>query len=136
MKKTFIFLILLLFMAKGFSQTTPSTPFSKEDYLQKSKKQKTAGWIFLAGGTALTVVGVIGFSSTYDDWDDNSTDAYGYLMLGGPLIALGSIPFFISSGSNARKAATLSLNYQPILVPNQGSLVQNSQPSLSLKINF
>jgi hypothetical protein len=136
MKKTFIFLILLLFIAKGFSQTTPNTPFTKEDYLQKSKNQKTTGWVFLSAGIAITAVGVIGFNNTYDDWSDNSTDTYGALILSGPLIALGSIPFFISSGSNARKAATLSLNYQPILIPNQGSLAQSSQPALSVTITF
>ncbi|PWA09596.1 tetraspanin family protein [Flavobacterium laiguense] len=135
MKKTFIFLILLLFIIKGFSQTTPSTPFSKEDYLEKSKTQKTTGWIFLSAGLAITTVGIIGFANT-DDIYDNSTDTYGALILTGPLIALGSIPFFISSGSNARKAATLSLNYQPIHIPNQGSLVQSSQPSLSVTITF
>jgi hypothetical protein len=136
MKKTLIFLILLLFMTKGFSQTTPNTPFTKEDYLQKSKNQKTTGWVFLSAGIAITAVGVIGFNNTYDDWSDNSTDTYGALILSGPLIALGSIPFFISSGSNARKAATLSLNYQPILIPNQGSLAQSSQPALSVTITF
>jgi hypothetical protein len=136
MKKTIIFLILLLFIVKGFSQTTPSTPFSKEDYLQKSKTQKTTGWVFLSAGIAITAVGVIGFNNTYDDWNDNSTDTYGALVLTGPLIALGSIPFFISSGSSARKAATLSLNYQPILIPNQDSLAQSSQPALSVTITF
>lgn len=136
MKKTFIFLILLFFIIKGFSQTTPSTPFSKEDYLEKSKTQKTTGWIFLSAGIAMTAVGVIGFNNTYDDWNDNSTDAYGALILTGPLVALGSIPFFITSGSNARKAATLSLNYQPILILNQGALTQSSQPSLSVTISF
>jgi uncharacterized membrane protein len=136
MKKILTLVILLLFMVKGFGQTTPSTPFSKEDYLQKSKTQQTTGWIFLSVGITMTAVGVIGFNNTYDDWNDNSTDAYGALILTGPLIALGSIPFFVSSGSNARKAATLSLNYQPILIPNQGSLVQSSQPSLSVTITF
>lgn len=135
MKKTFIFVTLLLFIANGFCQTTPSTPFSKEDYLQKSNRQKTTGWIFLSAGVVITTVGVIGFSSD-SDWDSSSTDIYGALFLGGPLIALGSIPFFISSGSSARKAAKLSLNYQPILVPSQGTLVQSSQPSLSVTINL
>jgi hypothetical protein len=138
MKKTLIFLILLLFTAKGFSQTIPSTEFSKEDYLQKSKRQKTTGWIFLSAGVVITTVGIIGFDNTYnDDWYGNSSsDTYGYLVLAGPLISLGSIPFFISSGSNARKAATLSISNQPILFPRQDSYVLNSHPSLSLKINF
>jgi uncharacterized membrane protein len=136
MKKTLIFLILLLFMVKGYSQTIPSTEFSKEDYLQKSKNQKTTGWVFLSAGIVITVVGVIGFNNTYHDWNDTSTDTYGALVLTGPLIALGSIPFFISSGSSARKAATLSISNQPILLPKQDSYVINSHPSLSLKVNF
>jgi hypothetical protein len=136
MKKTLIFLILLLFIVEGFSQTTPNTPFSKEDYLQKSKKQKTTGWVFLSAGIVITAIGVIGFNNTYDDWNDTSTDTYGALVLTGPLIALGSIPFFISSGSSARKAATLSISNQPILFPRQDSYVINSHPSLSLKVNF
>jgi hypothetical protein len=35
-------------MVKGFSQTTPNTPFSKEDYLQKTKKL-LAGYFFRLG---------------------------------------------------------------------------------------
>jgi hypothetical protein len=138
MKKNLIFLILLLFMANGFSQTVPITEFSKEDYLQKSKRQKTTGWIFLSVGVVISTVGIIGFDNTYDDswYGSSSSDTYGYLVLAGPLISLGSIPFFISSGSSARKAATLSISNQPILIPNQGSLVQSSQPSLSITITF
>lgn len=136
MKKIPIFLMLLLFTVKVFGQEIPSTEFSKEYYLEKSKKQKTTGWVMLAGGAVVTIVGLIGFSSTYDDTSYSTTDAYGFMTVGGPLICLGSIPFFISSGSNAKKAATLSFSNQPILLPQQGSLVQNSQPSLSLKIDF
>jgi Na+-transporting methylmalonyl-CoA/oxaloacetate decarboxylase gamma subunit len=134
MKKIFIFLMLLLFTIRAFGQEIPSTEFSKEYYLEKSKKQKTTGWVMLAGGAVVTVVGIIGFSST--DWDESSSDAYAFMTVGGPLICLGSIPFFISSGSNAKKAATLSFSNQPNLMPQQGLLVQNLQPSLSLKIDF
>ncbi|PKB17654.1 hypothetical protein [Flavobacterium sp. 5] len=135
--KKFIFLTTaLLFMIKVASQTTPNNEFTKDYYLQKSKNKKTTGWVLLSAGVGITIVGVIGFSSTFDDWNNDSTDAYGYLMLGGPLVALGSIPFFISSGSNARKSATLSINYHPILTPNQISVAQNIQPALSLRIEF
>nr|WP_314897286.1 hypothetical protein [uncultured Flavobacterium sp.] len=137
MKKTITFLMLLLFAVNAFSQTIPNNEFSKEYYLQKSKSQKTTGWVLLSGGAIMTVVGVIGFSDSYDIFDSNSkTDTYGYLMLGGAVSCLGSIPFFIMSGNNARKAATISLINQPVFSPIQGSLVQNSQPALSVKITF
>jgi hypothetical protein len=136
MKKNIFLIMILLLTVKSLSQTVQNPEFTKEYYLQKSKSQKTAAWVLLGVGTAITVVGVAGFASTYDDWNDNSTETYGYLMIAGPLIGLGSIPLFITSGSNARKAATLSVNYQPVLLPNQGSLVQSLQPSLSITIPF
>ncbi|PWA07395.1 hypothetical protein [Flavobacterium psychrotolerans] len=134
MRKIFFTLTLLLFTLRIFGQAIPNTEFSKDYYLQKSKNKKTTGWILLASGAVMTVVGVVGFSNS--DFLDDSSDRYGYLMLGGPVISLGSIPFFISYGNNARKAATLAVTNQPIYIPRQGSLVLNSQPSLSFKINF
>ncbi|MFV5702655.1 hypothetical protein ACM55F_12360 [Flavobacterium sp. XS2P12] len=136
MKKTITFLILLLFTVNAFSQTIPDNEFSKEYYLKKSKNQKTTGWILLSGGTIMTVVGVIGFSDSWYSSSNATTDAYGFIMLGGVVSGLGSIPFFIMSGNNARKAATISLINQPVFSPMQGSLVLNSQPALSVKITF
>ena len=122
-------------MLRGFSQTTQNTEFNKEGYLEKSKSQKTTAWVFLASGAAATIIGVIGFSETFN-LSDNSADGYGILAIGGPVIALGSIPFFISSGNNARKAASLSINFKPTLVPNKILLVQNTPPSLAITIAF
>jgi hypothetical protein len=136
MKKTITFLMLLLFTVNAFSQTIPGNEFSKEYYLKKSKNQKTTGWILLSGGTLMTVVGVIGFSDSWYSSSNSTTDAYGFIMLGGVVSGLGSIPFFIMSGSNAQKAATISLINQPVFSPMQGSLVLNSQPALSVKITF
>jgi uncharacterized membrane protein len=136
MKKTITFLMLLLFTVNAFSQTIPNNEFSKEYYLKKSKNQKTTGWILLSGGTLMTVVGVIGFSDSWYSSSNSTTDAYGFIMLGGVVSGLGSIPFFIMSGNNARKAATISLINQPVFSPMQGSLVLNSQPALSVKITF
>jgi len=136
MKKIIFILTVLLFTVKSFSQTVPNTGFTKEYYLQKSKNKKNTGWILLASGVVMTTVGAIGFDNTYDDSSDNSTDTYGIVMVGGVIATLASIPFFISSGSNARKAATLALSNQPILLPRQDSYVLNYQPSLSLKFDF
>lgn len=136
MKKTITFLMLFLFSVNAFNQTIPNNEFSKEYYLKKSKNQKTTGWILLSGGTLMTVVGVIGFSDSWYSSSNSTTDAYGIIMLGGVVSGLGSIPFFIMSGNNARKAATISLINQPVFSPMQGSLVLNSQPALSVKITF
>ncbi len=123
-------------MVKGFSQEITSTAFTKEDYLKKSKNQKTTAWILLGGGVAMTVIGLATFSSSWDNESNTKTDVSGFIALGGVASSLISIPFFISSGRNARKASKLTLNYQPILITNQISLVQNARPSLSLTITF
>ncbi len=72
-----------------FGQTT----FSKEYYLQKSKNQKKTGWILLGGGTLMAVIGAVSFNSNYNSSGDyGSTDAAGFLFLGGVAADLISIP--------------------------------------------
>ena len=115
MKTISIFLVILFVAMQSFGQ---NQSLLKEDYLQKSKSQKTTGWVLLAGGTTLAVVGAIIFSDS-DDWWSSDLDTGGFLMLGGVAVDLASIPFFISSAKNARKAATISFNYQKMYFPQQ-----------------
>jgi hypothetical protein len=106
-----------------------------EYYLQKSKNQKTAAWIMLGGGIALSVVGIVGVSVNYNLFEETSTeDTYAAITLIGTGLALGSIPLFIASGRNHRKAATLSFKNQRIYIPQQNSFVFKSQPAVSLVI--
>jgi hypothetical protein len=106
-----------------------------EYYLQKSKNQKTAAWIMLGGGIALSVVGIVGVSANYNLFEETSTeDTYAAITLIGTGLALGSIPLFIASGRNHRKAATLSFKNQRICIPQQNSFVFKSQPAVSLVI--
>lgn len=107
-----------------------------EYYLQKSKSQKTAAWVMLGGGVALTIVGAVGFTANSDlIFVENSTaDAYAFVALVGAGLSLGSIPLFIASGRNHRKAATFSVKSQPIFIPQQNSFAFKSQPAVSLVI--
>ena len=57
-------------------------------------------------------------------------------MIAGAATALGSIPFFISSAKNARRAAAISFNNQKILFPQQNTFVLKTQPTVTLKIMF
>ncbi len=135
--KNIYFSMVFLITTTLLGQNTINQEHNKDYYLQKSKDQNKTAWILLSAGTVISVVGLIGFSSTYDLWDySNKTDIYGYMMLGGGLLGSASVPLFISSGKNARKAATISFNNQPILCPTQNFCVQNPQPSLLLTINF
>lgn len=137
MKSFILISILLFFVTNGFSQTKPTSKFTKEYYLQKSKDQNTAAWILLGSGTAITLAGIVYANESSKDNSFGLADDGAYFMiLGGTATDLVSIPFFISSGSNARKAANFTINAQPLLFPKQNNIARNYNPSLSIKINF
>jgi hypothetical protein len=134
MKKLCSTFMLLLFLGTVFGQTTALT---KEDYLLKSKNQKTAGTVLLVGGTTMIIIGIIVGSNS------DSSDNFGYdsnfaagtgLLLGGLAADLISIPLFISSGNNARKAVTISFNPQRLSIPQYNSYGLTFQPTLTARI--
>jgi len=137
MKKNIIYFLLLALPAAGFCQkTNDSVPVIKTDYLVKSKNQKTAAWVLLGGGVALIGAGFLIGDSKNATFDDAGTG----VVLGGIgfLSAVGSIPLFIASGKNKRKAmkasAFIKLETVPLL--QKQSFVQNSYPAFSVNIIF
>ncbi|MEP6261661.1 MAG: hypothetical protein ABJ092_08795 [Gillisia sp.] len=131
MKKQLLIFILAMLPFGGHSQTE-NQDFSKDYYLQKSKSQENAGWVLLGAGAAMGIGGII----IVNQGDIFSADfeAGAILVLGGAASALASIPFFISSGSNSRKAARLSFIPQKYIFPNRE--FPGMKPALSLKIDF
>ena len=104
--KFIIFLCTILLMtmaAEAQYKTSPAT-----DLMEKSRKQKTAAWILLGSGGVLSSVGiVVGLSTAFDallDADTDSGSAGGILLVAGLAGIVGSIPLFIASAKNARKA--------------------------------
>ena len=112
---------------------------SKDYYLTKSKNQKTAGYILAGGGAALIISGLI-VGNSDNNTDPNELDFgpnfdVGLWLVGGGLASgAASIPFFISSGNNARKAATIGVSHQKIKMPQWNGQVTFLQPAISLKI--
>ncbi|HMR82310.1 MAG TPA: hypothetical protein PKE30_04230 [Niabella sp.] len=84
-----------------------------EKYIKKSKGQKTAAWIMLGGGTVMGVTGlVIGINNITLFGGEPNTESKigGAMFFAGALSMVGSVPFFISSGVNKRKARVLLKN--------------------------
>jgi hypothetical protein len=135
MKKIIFSLTLLLFVLTSFEQTPV---ISKDYYLKKSKTQKTVGWILLGTGAGIAAYGFITRNSYTDNagpfGGQNYTGAL--IAIGGGVISASSIPFFISSAKNKRKAATISFKNQKILFPRQNTFVLKTQPTLTLKIEL
>lgn len=132
-----IYFLMLAFPAISFSQkTNDPTPSVQKDYLQKSKHQKTAAWILLGGGTALIATGIIVGTGE----DAYFTDAAGGAAVAGIgiLSTIASIPLFIASGKNKKKAMNLTANIKMEKTTNFGreSFVQGSYPAIAFKINL
>ncbi len=134
MKKIILFFLLLITSASLFSQPTTETPKVKADYLQKSKNQKTTAWVLLGGGAGFILVGTLIGNGKEASFDDAGTG----VVLGGigALSMLGSIPLFIASGKNKRKAMSMSFKNEMIPQLQTGSFVYRSVPSFSLKISL
>jgi hypothetical protein len=137
MKKITIYFLLLALPVTSFCQKiNDSVPVIKTDYLAKSKNQKTAAWILLGGGVALIGTGFIVGDSKNSSFDDA---AFGALLAGiGTLSAIGSIPLFIASGKNKRRAMKASALIKMETVPliQKQSYIKISYPSFSVSFCF
>jgi hypothetical protein len=130
MKKVAICTLLLILSFTSFCQDTqPSTPLTREDYLKKSKTQKVLGFVFLGAG-AITLISVSG--------GNTDLGTAGVLIVAGGLATLTSIPLFIASGKNKRKAkdASLSFKFEKIQTIQPAGISFHASPVISLKINL
>ena len=136
MKKIIFSAIFLSIIIPSFSQVITDKQFSKNYYLQKSKNQKTVAWILLAGGTAMAVGGAISFSHNYDYGSNSATDISGFLLLGGIVSDIVSIPFFISSSNNKKKAGAIAISNRQIYLPMKEGFAIKAQPTVTVSISF
>jgi hypothetical protein len=137
MKKNILYFLLLALPVASFCQQTNDTvPSIKTDYLIKSKNQKTAAWVLLGGGTALIGLGFLIGDSKNATFDDAGTG----IVLGGIgfLSMIGSIPLFIASGKNKRRAVKAATFIKMETAPSfqKQSYLQNSYPAFSVNITF
>jgi len=130
MKKIMIYFLLLALPATSFCQkTNDSVPVVKTDYLAKSKSQKTAAFILLGIGVTTLTIAAVG---------DLDLDALGTVVGVGGIATIASIPLFIASGKNKRKAMNASafIKMETIPLLQKQSFVQNSYPAFSVHIIF
>src|SRR5258706_10695840 len=142
MKKIFVFTLLLILTTTTFSQqTTPSPTLTKQDYLQKSKHQKTAALIMLGGGATLFIVGgVIAAHDVVDIFSGHLQNANNetavILSITGAAALLGSIPLFIASSKNKKKGMSLSFKNEMIPSIVNNNPVYQSVPAISLRLKL
>ena len=114
MKKYFSILLLMVIGFNSFSQQLKNKGQKlPADYLEKSRKQKTTGFILLGSGAAVFSGGAIAVQHSQSKGENEFP-----FLVGGLAISIASIPFFISSGSNKHKAKLYMRKETLILTPN------------------
>ncbi len=137
MKKIFFFITLLLVMHTCFSQQTEPAPvLTKQDYLHKSRSQKTTALILLPAGAAMVVGGI---AINLGDGLFSSTPNKGLWLsyLGGGVM-LSSIPFFIAAGKNKKKAMNLSASIStlPVYTITKNEVTTKPSPAVVIRLSL
>ncbi len=101
-------------------------------YLSKSKRQNKGAKVMLIGGGALVGVGFLIGDRKESSFDDAATG--GIIALVGAISMIGSIPVFMASARNKRKAASLSLKTMPVPTIKNSGLA--SKPVAAVSITF
>jgi hypothetical protein len=140
MKYALLIIAMLWLTSIGVAQQNhPQYKYSREEYLKKSKNNKRVGWILLGVGAATTATGLIIASTAPDDEFLPDEIFSGGIAMGVGLLSMaGSVPFFIVSGSQARKAATMTAGIKMekgMRLPSKG-MGQTAYPAVSVKLNF
>ena len=134
MKKIIICFALLIVANSIYSQqNNPSATLTKKDYMQKSKNQKTAAWLFMGGGVGLSILGFKA-ETRLDDNSKNSSRGVA-IVTGLAAISVGTI-LFITATQNKKRAESLSFRMEKAPQLQQGSLVYRSFPALSFRLSL
>lgn len=134
MKKSIAVCIIfaVTFFANGQSPSDRS-----EFLLHKSKKQRTAGFITLGGGTASVVSGIILVNQTSPGWE---TVDWGKALGGSALILTGvglittGIVLLVASDRNKQKASRLAIHLNKPVMINTG--YQQTVLPYSMSVSF
>ncbi len=149
MKQILLFCLALSFTTNSLAQYADTTKhILATDYLKKSKNQKTAAWILLGSGGVMTMIGTVvgvheGAEILVNLFDPNPTPARNdatlatVLMSGGVLAMAGSVPLFIASGKNKRKAAaSVSFKMENATNIYQSAFTNTRYPVLAIQIRL
>ena len=137
MKKIFLLTLYVVISACSFSQERPA-----ENYLAKAKKQNTAAWVLLGGGFTFTAAGVIGGSTSvmneigarFNDEHDKGYKTSSVFFILGITSMLSSIPFFVASSGNRKKAATVFFKLEAAPSVTREMLAKNNFPAIGIKL--
>jgi hypothetical protein len=130
MKYLFVLLVCVIFSKLSLCQPGEIVQRgTKEFYLQKSKQQKTTGFILLGAGAVCLGIAAPG---------SVSFDALPVLVIGGGAAVIGSIPLFIASAKNKKKAMNMAASIDVRSVNDLSKIQVNKKyyPAIAIKLNL
>jgi hypothetical protein len=131
MKKLFFILLFLGLSIPNFAQNSNTNQALLEELVKKSEKQFKSGMVLLGGGSAL-LIAAVAVPNRYEFINGtNNRRANNLLTWTGILSISTSIPLFLSSGSNGRDAAKISLQSQALQTPLPN---KTTYPAISLRL--
>ena len=125
----------------GYSQENkPDLQLTSEQYLRKSKNQKTTAWVLFGVGTTAIVGGIAVSSGGQDELTTTLNTAF----IGAPLMLLGltldviSIPLFVSADKNKKRAmeASTSIKFEEVPSWSGSAVRQSNVPTLAIQVRF
>jgi len=142
--KIFLSFLLVITLHVAYGQSTENkTALGKEDYLKKSKGQKTLARITVGTGLGVFTVGLVMYFSEYGKglpggtgFNEKTFKTGETLMYVGGGILLVSVPFHIAYKRNEKLAASLSINNRRIVCPPLANKAFSFVPSLCLSIGL
>ena len=153
MKKILSLLILNIVFFQLYSQEMQPLEFKpvKTDYLAKSNKQRTAGWILTGTGAGLTGTWLMlemadlaeeaslaiaslmfGVSDTQETHSKNRSA----LLITGSAMMVSGITFLSIAKKNKRKALSMSFINEPAQQLRYNTVMNSSVPSVRLRLQF
>lgn len=133
---------LLLFVALLAATSNVYSQHSRVYYQHKSNRQHTIAWITLGGGIALTGIGALvatvnaGQILRFNTPNERASNTADILIYSGLGLAAVSIPFFISSSNNRKKAASVTFHYEYMPLPPGSPGFSPTAPTLTLKVGL
>jgi hypothetical protein len=135
MKNIFLSLLIVLF---GISVS--GQQLIKQDYLKKSKNQKTMAWILTSGGSALVLGGIISYGAESDVSYYPGKTVGTILMACGAVAITGGIISFSASKKNERKANEMAIVFNMKLESTEiyryKIALKKYYPAVSLNLKF
>ncbi|MBS1949146.1 MAG: hypothetical protein JST47_15405 [Bacteroidetes bacterium] len=149
MKSAFALFLAVLFFASCFAQRRSNDNNYRrgtyDDYMAKSRRLMTPGFILLGSGAAMLTGGIILFAQGTNEYNNsdqssiNSKQIVGYVLIcTGTICTLGSIPLIVIGSHMHRKAMRANAILEMEKVPGEKitGIPLRPYPALGLAINL